>query len=208
MTLDIDHFRPMFILCHIAINHHGKDAEMKKTMAILVAALVLPLALHAEKKTNLVKIQSGETFSDVSAGVAQSLSEENAGSGAASLKATWTNADGSCGMYNPTLRDWSTANAMVVNVFYPGSAIAKLNLVVVPKDLKGKPRYEARSDSSYVIKPGQNTVTIPLGDLVTNGGQPMDLTHVVQFYFTADPKVLEAEKTYTLFFQEVYLLFP
>lgn len=181
---------------------------MKTTMAILVAALILPLALHAERKTNLVKIQSGETFSDVSAGVEQALSEENVGSGTASLKAAWSNAEGSCGMFNPTLRDWSAATSMVVNVFYPGSAVAKLNLVVVPKDLKGKSRYEARSDSAYVIKPGQNNVTIPLGDLVTNGGQPMDLSHVVQFYFTADPKVLEAEKAFTVFFQEIYLVFP
>lgn len=181
---------------------------MKKLIVFLVAALVLPIALHAEKKTNLVKLQSGETFSDVSKDVTQALSEENAGGNTASLKVSWSNAEGSCGMYNPALKDWSAASTMVVNVFYTGKSIAKLNLVVVPKDLKGKSRYEGRSDSSYVLKPGQNTVKIPLGDLVTNGGQPLDLKQVVQFYFTADAKVLEAEKAYTLFFQEIYLVFP
>ncbi|HCE44276.1 MAG TPA: hypothetical protein DET40_12070 [Lentisphaeria bacterium] len=181
---------------------------MKKLTVFVIAALALSLNLHAEKKTNLVKIQSGETFSDVSKDVTQALSEENTGGNTASLKVVWSGAEGSCGMYNPTLKDWSAASTMVVNVFYPGKAIAKLNLVVVPKDLKGKSRYEGRSDSSYVMKPGQNAVKIPLGDLVTNGGQPLDLKQVVQFYFSPDAKALEAEKAYTVFFQEIYLVFP
>jgi hypothetical protein len=179
-----------------------------RKFALVLVALLVSLSVLAEKKTNLVKIQSGETFSDVSQGVTQALSEENVGGSTASLKVSWGKADGFCGMYNPTLKDWSTAGSMVVNVFYAGKAIAKLNLVVVPKDLKGKSRYEGRSDSSYMLKPGQNTIKIPLGDLVTNAGQPLDLKEVIQFYFSADAKALEAEKAYTLFFQEIYLLFP
>jgi hypothetical protein len=96
---------------------------------------------------------------------------------------------------------------MVVKLFYPGKSISELNLVVFPKDLKGKARYEARSDSKYVIKPGQNTIKIPLGDLVSNGGQPFDLKQVVHFYFAPDAKALAADKEYSIFFQELYLVF-
>jgi hypothetical protein len=181
---------------------------MKKLIVFLLAAAILPLSVHAEKKTNLVKIQSGQTFNDLSKGVTQSLAEENAGEGnTASLKVTWTNAQGSCGVYNPAIKDWSTASSMVVKLFYPGKSISELNLVVFPKDLKGKARYEARSDSKYVIKPGQNTIKIPLGDLVSNGGQPFDLKQVVHFYFAPDAKALAADKEYSIFFQELYLVF-
>ena len=181
---------------------------MKTLIISLLLAGALPFSLYAEKKTNLVKIQSGEMFSDVAADVAQALSEENTGGNAASLKVTWSNADGSCGVYNPALKDWSAANTLVISIYYPGKDLAKLSLVVAPKDLKGKSRYEARSDSSYMVKPGQNTIKIPLGDLVTNGGQPLDLKEVQQFYFTADPKIVGSEKSFVLFFQELYLLFP
>jgi hypothetical protein len=97
---------------------------------------------------------------------------------------------------------------MVINLFYTGKQTAKLGLVVIPKDLKGKSKYEGRSDSSYLIKPGQNTVKIPLGDLISNSGQPMDLKDVQHFYLAADSKAFEAEKSFTIFIQEIYLLFP
>ncbi len=180
---------------------------MKKLMVLLLAALVLPFSVHAEKKTNLVKIQGGQTFNDLSKGVTQSLSEENAGEGnSASLKVTWESDQAGCGVYNPLLKDWSAASSIVIKVFYPGKAISELNLVVVPKDFKGKSRYEARSDSKYILKPGQNTIKIPLGDLVSNGGQPLDLKQIVHFYFAPDVKALAADKQFTIFFQELYLV--
>ena len=180
---------------------------MKKLMVLLLAAAILPLSVHAEKKTNLLKIQAGQTFNDLNAAT-QSLAEENAGEGnTASLKVTWNSDQSSCGVYNPPLKDWSAASSMVVKVFYPGKAIAELNLVVIPKDLKGKSRYEARSDSKYIIKPGQNTIKIPLGDLVSNSGQPFDFKQVSHFYFSPDAKVTAADKQFTLFFQEIYLVF-
>jgi hypothetical protein len=46
-----------------------------------------------------------------------------------------------------------------------------------------------------------------LGDLVSNGGQPFDLKQVVHFYFAPDAKALAADKEYSIFFQELYLVF-
>lgn len=178
---------------------------MKKTLAITIGFL-LAVTVIAERKMNIVKIQAGDTFSDVSKTVTQALSDKHAGSNGISISLVFKG-EGSVGAYNPNLKDWSKASKLVIEVFNPAKTFQAFHLVVVPKDLGGKSRYNARSDNKFTLKPGENTISMDLGDFTNNSGTPFDFSNVVQFYIA--PIVKEGETAdISIFIKSMYLVFP
>ncbi len=173
---------------------------MKKGLAI-VAALMVGTGIFAQERiVPLVKIQGGENFSDATA--KQALSEEHGGASNVSVKVDFSG-DSSIGAYNPKLKNWKDAKTLQIKAFNPAQDIKEFVLVVVPKDLKGRKRYEGRSDNKFILKPGDNTVKLDVQGFTSNDGQLFDLSDIVQFYICAGEKNKDAQ----IFFQSFDLIF-
>lgn len=159
---------------------------------------MMALSAQAGRKMNVVKIQSGETFGDATA--QQSLSDKHPGSSGISLEVIMAKGK-MLGVFNPKLKNWSKAETLVVKAHNPSQKFLKFMLTVIPKDMKGQSRYDARSDSEFVLKPGDNTIPLELGDFVSNAGTPLDMSDILQFYFVTETEC-------TIYFQKLYLTFP
>jgi len=73
---------------------------MKKAI-VMMLVLLIAVTVTAERKMNLVKIQSGDTFSDVTKNVTQALSDKHAGSNGISISLIFKGG-GSVGVYKMT----------------------------------------------------------------------------------------------------------
>ena len=178
---------------------------MKKAFAITMG-LLLAVTVVAERKMNIVKIQAGDTFSDVSKTVTQALSDKHAGSNGISISLVFKG-EGSVGAYNPKIKDWSKAQKFVMEIFNSAKTFQAFHLIIVPKNLGGKSRYNARSDNKFTLKPGKNKISLDLGDFTNNSGTPFDFSNIVQFYIA--PIVKEgATGDISIFIKSMYLTFP
>ena len=162
-------------------------------MAGLVA--LLATTSWAGRVVPLVNIQKGDRPNDSRATV--ELSEEHPGANGASLKVTFS-AEGTFGDWEPKIKNWSEAHQLIFEVYNPSEAPVTGILTVVPKDLKGKTRYNARSDNKLTFKPGQNTIKVSPQELVNNSGDILDLGDIVS-WFIATMSPPDA----VLFFQRV-----
>jgi hypothetical protein len=175
---------------------------MKKIVLIGTAAL-LSFSAFAGRKMNLVKISSGSKFNDISKSVKQELDDKVADG--VSLKVTFTKG-GNIGAYNPKLKNWSNAEKLVLQILNPTKKILQFDLVIVPKDLKGKSRYNARSDNKVLLKPGMNKIVMELGDFTNNSGDPLELNNIVQYYINPTAKALKATGgTITIYIKKIYI---
>jgi len=174
-----------------------------KKIVLVGTAVLLSCSAFAGRKMNLVKISSGSKFNDISKTVKQELDDKVAGG--VSLKVTFTKG-GNIGSYNPKLRNWNNAEKLVFQVMNPTKKMLQFDLIVVPKDLKGKSRYNARSDNKLLLKPGMNKIVMELGDFTNNSGDPLDFAHIVQYYITPTAKALKATGgTITIYIKKIYI---
>jgi len=170
---------------------------VKRWLAVVCMLLV---AFSAQaRKMNIVKIQTGGTFGDAT--VKQALSEEHPGKNGVSLEVEFAK-DTWLGEYNPKPKDWSKAETITIEAFNPSKKIIKFMMTVVPKDLGGQKRYDARSDNPFLLVPNENKIVLDLGDFMSNSGSPLDLSDILQFNLTTEvPKC-------TIYFQALYLTLP
>ena len=169
---------------------------MKMWLAAAAMAMMVSTG-WAGRVVPLVNIQNGDRPNDSKALV--ELSEEHPGANGTSLKVTFS-ADGTLGDWEPKIKNWNDSTKLIFEVFNPSEAPVTAVLTVVPKDLKGKSRYNARSDSKLTFKPGQNKVVLSPQELVNNSGDIFALDNIVSWY-SAGTAPAEA----VLFFQRIDL---
>ena len=155
---------------------------MKAANLLAAAAMMLAGSAWAGRVIPLVNIQQGDRPNDCRATV--ELSEEHPGANGTSLKATF-NAEGSFGEWEPKIKNWENVQALTIEVFNPAETPVTGLLTVVPKDLKGKTRYNARSDNKITIKPGQNKITLNPQEFVNNSGDILELNEVVSWFIAS-----------------------
>ncbi len=158
-------------------------------------AVVLASNVWAGRVIPLVNIQQGDRPNDSKALV--ELSEEHPGINGTSLKVTFS-AEGTLGEWEPKIKNWSNVQALTFEVFNPSEIPVTAVQTVVPKDLKGKTRYNARSDNKLTFKPGQTKVTVSPQEMVNNGGDIFELSEVVSWYIAST-----APADAALFFQRI-----
>lgn len=154
---------------------------MKMWLTAAAMAMVVSTG-WAGRVVPLVNIQSGDRPNDSKAQV--ELSEEHPGGNGTSLKVTFS-AEGSLGEWEPKIKNWNDSTKLIFEVFNPGEVPVTAILSVVPKDLKGKSRYNARSDNKLTFKPGQNKVVVSPQELVNNSGDIFALDNIVSWYIAS-----------------------
>lgn len=152
-------------------------------MWLMAAAVAMTVSTGwAGRVIPLVNIQNGDRPNDSKALV--ELSEEHPGANGTSLKVTFS-ADGSLGEWEPKIKNWNESTKLTFEVFNPASVPVTAILTVVPKDLKGKSRYDARSDNKLTFKPGQNKVVLATQELVNNSGDIFALDSIISWYIAS-----------------------
>jgi hypothetical protein len=159
--------------------------------------VLMAVTSWAGRVVPLVNIQNGDRPNDSKALV--ELSEEHPGANGTSLKVTFS-AEGSLGEWEPKIKNWNDAHQIILEVYNPSESAVTALLTVVPKDLKGKSRYNARSDNKLTFRPGQNKVTLSPQEMVSNSGDIFDLGQVVSWYIAGT-----APADAVLFFQRIDL---
>lgn len=169
---------------------------MKNWLATAAMAMMVSTG-WAGRVVPLVNIQNGDRPNDSKALV--ELSEEYPGANGTSLKVTFS-AEGTLGDWEPKIKNWNDATKLILDVYNPAEEPVTAILSVVPKDLKGKSRYNARSDNKVTFKPGQNKVVLAPQEMVNNSGDIFALDNIVSWYIAGTAPV-EA----VLFFQRIDL---
>lgn len=166
-----------------------------KSRILMAAVLMTVSSVWAGRILPLVNIQQGDRPNDSKATV--ELSEEHPGANGTSLKVTFA-AETTMGAWEPKIKNWNDAKQVIFEVFNPTETPITGMLTVVPKDLKGKKRYDARSDNKLTFKPGQNKIMISPQEMVNNSGDVLELSEIVSWYIGS-----MTPPDATLFFQRI-----
>ncbi|QDU93027.1 hypothetical protein [Lignipirellula cremea] len=94
--------------------------------------------------------------------------------------------------------NWKPFSAIAFEAWNPANASVGLTLGVKHA---GSVSYETRVDLPLTLKPGQNTIRIPLAELKNVNGSAPDLAAISHWYLAA-----EKEKSPTLFFGDIWLV--
>lgn len=153
------------------------------------------------KKMYILNIQQGELFNDIGEGVDVSLSEEYAvKQGGLSIKIVYKGG-GSCGEWNPKRSNWSDFNFLKMVFHNPSNEIIKLNFAA--RDDNKKRDYSTRFDQGIVLRPGKNTITIPIQGATNNSGEPFNLKKITHWFIWAP--TAKPDKPVTVYLCDIYL---
>ncbi|MBU4315659.1 MAG: hypothetical protein KKF30_00140 [Proteobacteria bacterium] len=98
--------------------------------------------------------------------------------------------------------DWSRFDALAMNIFNPPENKGDCRITLRIDDQEKTPPYQDRYNGTFLLKPGLNRINIPVGEIKTPRGRPLDLDRIQTFIlFTVEPP----EKK-TLFLDHVRLV--
>jgi hypothetical protein len=82
--------------------------------------------------------------------------------------------------------DWMRYKALCFDIFNPEEKEIRISLSI--DDQKIHPKYEGRFNTSFILKPGMNSMRIPLSTLVTSGTRrTLNLRRIYRFLILMTP---------------------
>ncbi len=175
--------------------------KKNKILAAVLIGVFLCAATGSAKKLDILKLDKGETTND---GIKSevSLSEEHAiKKGSVSLKVTATEDGGGCIAECPPKRGvWDGYDVLKIGIFNPLEEPLSFNFVIKPKS---PIKYEDRSDTKLLARPGHSDLEVDLAGVSTNGGGALVLKDRIAIW-SLSPSNLKKDKSYFVQYLRAY----
>ncbi len=169
-------------------------------LAVALAAMgsgAASFALSAETEAPLLAASRGALPNDTGGdGQTTFATVESQELGGRSLRVNFAPGD-SVGVKPPRVADWTPFTTLRLTAFNPTSTEALLVLTVKHGRTSGFP---SRVDIPLKLKPGKNTLNVPIARIVNNDGSAPDLAHVAHWYLAN-----AADRPLTVFLGDVVL---
>jgi hypothetical protein len=151
---------------------------------------------HA-RKVALLAVSQGQAPNDTASdGLTKLTIEEHAELGGRVLKVVFHPGD-SFGDRQARVSNWKDFITLQFAVFNPSNEDVRVTLTVKHRRMTS---YQTRVDVPRTLKPGKNSVTIGIDEMLNVNGSTPDLTNVDRWYIACEP-----DKTPTLYFGDIYL---
>jgi len=171
---------------------------MVSRRVVLMVGLLAVASWAAPRREALLAPSQGQIPSDTASdGQTKFAMEDVAALGGRALKVIFAPGD-TFGDRMARVTNWKPFTALEFAALNPSQADVALTLVIRHQRTAGFP---TRVDVPFVLKPGRNDVSLPIGDMTNTNGSAPDLAHVLRWY------VATAEgQAPTLYFTDMMLV--